>query len=212
MQWDQTGTPVLLLLALHMLSTDTHRAQGTVVSQTRPDVLMACALTIGAQLSTLSVHVATQILLQPDFAKNILHLSTSRLRAAYEAVAAFLRARGRPFVPAVAGVFVFARLSFSDKAADEAKLIQRLGAEGVGLVNGENCRWKERGWFRITFAIKEEKLKEALSRIGKALDIEGGADRRQKRSGKRKANSLDDIPREAKKVAIEHVPGIQGKA
>jgi hypothetical protein len=51
----------------------------------------------------------------------------------------------------------------------ERRVLEGLKRKKVCLVPGEACHMPERGWFRITFGVSEEVLKEALGRIEQLL-------------------------------------------
>ncbi|EGT39405.1 hypothetical protein CAEBREN_28805, partial [Caenorhabditis brenneri] len=73
-----------------------------------------------------------------------------------------------PFVPAQAGIFVFADFSkhlSSNDAVGELELFDRIAAAGVMLTPGVHQKCHVFGWFRIVFACTKEELEEGFRRL-----------------------------------------------
>lgn len=156
--------------------------QGALVTQQHNLIRIATALSTNAQTSIFTNLLATHVLLTPSSYRTLLSTSTARLRVAYVTTTAFLQRLHVPYIPAVAGPFVFARLAQAriekeknDGPVDEAvkereqMILQGLRKRKVCLVPGEACHMLESGWFRIAFGVSEEVLKEALGRIEQVL-------------------------------------------
>ena len=78
-----------------------------------------------------------------------------------------------PYINATAGCYVFAKLAVNARTwADEANFVQLLKNKGVLAAGGRSYATPptNMGWVRITFAVEEERLNEALRRIGLVLD------------------------------------------
>ncbi|KAF1751543.1 hypothetical protein GCK72_018097 [Caenorhabditis remanei] len=73
-----------------------------------------------------------------------------------------------PFVPAQAGIFVFADFSkhlSSNNSAGELELFDRIASAGVMLTPGVHQKCHVFGWFRIVFACTKEELEEGFRRL-----------------------------------------------
>ena len=97
-------------------------------------------------------------------------VNTARLRTSYFKLSRFLESRSIRYIPAVAGLFVFARLCDEGSEEAEKDMLAHLSQNRVCLVPGDACHCSEPGWFRITFALKESELQEGISRMGLAMD------------------------------------------
>ena len=91
------------------------------------------------------------------------------LREAYATIETFLVQRSINFVTAYAGFFVFARLCPSDDPAMEQNFQSALKRRNVCLASGTSYRFKQRGWYRVVFALPPEELKKGLARIEKSI-------------------------------------------
>lgn len=78
------------------------------------------------------------------------------------------------YMPANAGLSIFARLAPSAKTwDDEAAMVGRLRAAGVLVSPGRQYHGmqREKGWVRLSFSVAKPQLQEALRRIGNALEF-----------------------------------------
>ena len=87
------------------------------------------------------------------------------LREACSIVEEFCKKRNIKFLAASAGLFVFAQLCPEATEEDEKRFKEGLQTHGVTLACGTSYHCKERGWFRICFAVERVKLCEALRRL-----------------------------------------------
>lgn len=134
---------------------------------------MAAGSVIAAneQTSSLSA-VALSGLLRSPRLPDLLALNAARLADAYRTVTHFLTAHGVEFVPATAGVFVFARLVPGVRTwEEEAEAVARLRGAGVLVGAGRGFRGgeREKGWVRIVFAGDPAELRKGLDVIAFTL-------------------------------------------
>lgn len=73
------------------------------------------------------------------------------------------------FLPADAGMFVFARLTSGDETNSEQHFQQQMKNHGVVLASGSNYHMNQPGWFRISYALAPSVVAEGLLRIDKSL-------------------------------------------
>ncbi|CAI2353858.1 unnamed protein product [Caenorhabditis sp. 36 PRJEB53466] len=93
---------------------------------------------------------------------------TRRMAIHYRYTADNLKLLEIPFVPAQAGIFVFADFSkyiSSVDSAGELELFERLGSKGVMLTPGIHQKCHVFGWFRLVFACTKEELEEGFRRL-----------------------------------------------
>ncbi|KAF4633870.1 hypothetical protein G7Y89_g4250 [Cudoniella acicularis] len=143
---------------------------GALITQSSPSILLATALNIGPQVSSITSHLATTTILNPSFYSNFLETSVSRLRGAYLYTSAFLTKHGIDFVPATAGIFVLANLGENGTREGEVEVMEELKRERVKVIPAGAWGGIEGGWCRIVFAVKEKDLAEGLERIGRAVE------------------------------------------
>jgi gliotoxin/aspirochlorine biosynthesis aminotransferase len=104
-------------------------------------------------------------------------VTENRTKLAYLAnqVMSFFAHHNMAFVKPVAGVFIWVRLCGKCLTCEaEAQLAARIREAGVSVGTGQsylNCS-VEPGWFRVTFAVPDRVLYEALARIENALLLE----------------------------------------
>ncbi|KAK8108341.1 uncharacterized protein PG998_010354 [Apiospora kogelbergensis] len=98
--------------------------------------------------------------------KSWLDNSRSLLHKSADYISGFMEFHKIPFYHPVAGVFVWARLGGRDATEDlDLALWHKISAAGAALAYGAAFHEKERGWFRITFALRHDDLVEGLHRI-----------------------------------------------
>jgi DNA-binding transcriptional MocR family regulator len=101
---------------------------------------------------------------------NLLDLNTKRLRRAARIVIQFAEFHGLTYYRPVAGLYIWIRLSVECSNFDEEELlVQKCSRLGVFVGSGADYSEPQPGWFRLTFAIPEEKLFGGLQRIEEAM-------------------------------------------
>ena len=97
-----------------------------------------------------------------------------RLAQAYKSFTSFLKQHGIEYIPVNAGLYVFAKLAPDAKSwEDEAAMIENLKKAGVLASAGKAYHVvdEEKGWARLTFAIDQGQMIEALRRIEIGLQL-----------------------------------------
>lgn len=129
------------------------------------------ALASNTTTSTLSSIFVSALLTSPEIPK-LLALNSDRLTEAYRSLTAMLRKHNIHYLPAYAGLYVFAKIA-PDAGSwdDESKAVQKFKEAGVLVSSGKGYHGpeSEKGWARIGFATEKPKLVEALRRIDRAL-------------------------------------------
>uniref|UniRef100_A0A8R1HKF0 Aminotran_1_2 domain-containing protein n=1 Tax=Caenorhabditis japonica TaxID=281687 RepID=A0A8R1HKF0_CAEJA len=93
---------------------------------------------------------------------------TKRMAIHYRYTAENLSRLDIPFVPAQAGIFVFANFSKHCTTLDtagELDLFDRLATSGIMLTPGVHQKCHVPGWFRLVFACTKEELEEGIRRL-----------------------------------------------
>ncbi|KAK7928161.1 PLP-dependent transferase [Apiospora marii] len=139
---------------------------GILVTQNNPE-LREGVFTVERYTVSSATAVLTQALLQDlRTTEAWLEHSRSLLRKSADYATGFLAFHQVPFYRPVAGVFVWARLGGRDATeASDLALWGKTSAAGAALAYGAAFHEKERGWFRITFALPRDDLVEGLRRI-----------------------------------------------
>lgn len=139
--------------------------------QNNPAVYLSCALSTHSQVSCFSsLLAATAIIETSGTVSSFVAANNALLRTSYSKLAGFFKSLSIQYVPAVAGLFVLARLCDDDSEAAESDMLAKLNRRRVCLVPGQSCHCSEPGWFRITFALKATDLEEGMRRIGQAVN------------------------------------------
>ncbi|RHZ46029.1 pyridoxal phosphate-dependent aminotransferase [Aspergillus thermomutatus] len=144
---------------------------GCIVSQANPTLLLGLCLPMSAQVSSLTALCTASLLTSPELPR-LIQLNSERLLDCYRLLTDFLDSRRIEYVPATAGLFVFARLLPMAKSwDDEASLQHRLRREGLLVSPGKLYHLTPRqiGWFRLTFAIPKDQLTEAVAILARCL-------------------------------------------
>jgi aspartate/methionine/tyrosine aminotransferase len=126
---------------------------------------------MSAQVSSLTALCTTALLTSPALSR-LIQLNSERLLDCYRHLTEFLDSRGIEYIPATAGLFVFARLMPTAKSwDDEASLQQCLRREGVLVSPGRlyHLPSEQNGWFRLTFAIPKDQLTKAVAILARCL-------------------------------------------
>jgi DNA-binding transcriptional MocR family regulator len=105
--------------------------------------------------------------------EHILVRNRMLLRNAAELVGDFLSFHRFAFYRPVAGVFIWTRLGGETATeVSDAELMENFASAKVSVASGVPFHARDRGWFRITFALPREQLLEGLRRIERAMDLE----------------------------------------
>ncbi|OJJ45953.1 hypothetical protein ASPZODRAFT_26546 [Penicilliopsis zonata CBS 506.65] len=138
---------------------------GTFVSR-NPQVALAVALGANTQVSALTAIAMTSLLTNEAQLEQILKLSRTRLQTAYAAMRRFLRAHEMEYIPAWAGMYVWARLDKTITTWEQETALQkRLADHGVAVSAGRSYSSQQPGWYRLSFALEGDALAEGLRRI-----------------------------------------------
>jgi aspartate/methionine/tyrosine aminotransferase len=130
---------------------------------------MCVALSTHSQVSSLVVPFVESAALTDSMIATLCNQSRPFLEESRDIVVVFLEKRDIEFVPATAGLFIFAKLSLSSIDSEKA-LEKKLSKRGIVLASGTGYHCKEPGWFRICFSFERSKLVTALGRLGQVLD------------------------------------------
>lgn len=129
------------------------------------------SLTSSLHTSSLSAVFVTSLLTSVELPA-LIALNSKRLSESYRILVEFLQKREIEFIPAHAGLFVFARLAKGCRCwEEEAMIVERLKENGVLVSPGRTYHGleEEKGWIRITFAVPEDTLREGLERVQRCL-------------------------------------------
>jgi gliotoxin/aspirochlorine biosynthesis aminotransferase len=124
-------------------------------------------------MSSLTAISTTALLSSPQL-PGLLELNSTRLSEAYATMTMFLRRHNIEYIPVSYGLFVFARIApNADTWEDEVTAIDACKEAGVVVSSGKGYHVveKEKGWARLTFAIKRDLLDEALRRLAIGLGL-----------------------------------------
>lgn len=141
------------------------------MTQANPEMAIGLALASNTTISTLSSIFVSALLTSPEMPK-LLAWNSDRLAEAYRSLTAVLRKYDIPYLPAYAGLYLFAKIApDADNWDDESRAVQKFKNAGVLVSSGRGYHGpeNEKGWARIGFAIEKPKLKEAIRRIDCAL-------------------------------------------
>ncbi|KAL3459739.1 pyridoxal phosphate-dependent transferase [Aspergillus heterothallicus] len=143
---------------------------GCVVSQANPDLILALQLPSSTEVSALTSLCATALLTSPTL-PNLVTVNRKRLDDSYKAMATILQTHKVQYIPATAGLFVFARLRPNASPDEETKFQQRLKSEGIAVSPGQayHAGPENSGWYRLTFALPPAQLKRALAILDRSL-------------------------------------------
>ena len=118
---------------------------------------------------------ATTLIRSPKLPE-LMKINSERLASAYRVLTSFLKSRNVAYIPANAGLYVFARVA--PKAStweDETAQIARIKEAGVLVSSGKSYHVpeSEKGWARIGFAIPTDQLTEAIHRLDTVFSGDG---------------------------------------
>ncbi|KAF7931288.1 hypothetical protein BELL_0387g00140 [Botrytis elliptica] len=142
---------------------------GAIISQNNVAVRLGAALTVHGQVSSAASLFATRSILRPENVDFVVVHNGAILEKAYLRVKNFLLANGIAFIPATAGMFVFAQLCPNADAQTENEFQKRLKVVGLSLSAGTSYHYTEPGWFRICYAVEGSVLSEGLQRLNECL-------------------------------------------
>ncbi|KAF7128641.1 hypothetical protein CNMCM5793_003492 [Aspergillus hiratsukae] len=174
---------------------------GCIVSQANPTLLLGLRLPMSSQVSSLTALCTTSLLTSAKLPQ-LIQFNSERLLDCYRLLTDFLDSRRIEYVPATAGLFVFARLMPTAKSwDDEAKLKQSLQKKGLLVSPGKlyHLTSGQKGWFRLTFAIPKDQLTEAVAILARCvymrrrlLSTPSKRKRQSARLAKRKHSEVED--------------------
>ncbi|MCJ1271570.1 hypothetical protein MMC22_011472 [Lobaria immixta] len=146
---------------------------GCIVSQANQPLLTGVALASSTQTSSLSSVFVAALLTSPKL-PSLMAMNKRRLAESYQIVAAALRQWNVEFIPAHAGLFVFAKLAKEIRTwEEEAIAVERLKESGVLVGSGRafHVMEGEKGWMRMTFALPEDMLRAGLKKVQSCLQL-----------------------------------------
>ncbi|KAI1182819.1 1-aminocyclopropane-1-carboxylate synthase 7 [Nemania serpens] len=144
---------------------------GCCITQANRALQVGLALAANTQISSLTAIFTTALLTSPDLPA-LLQTNSSRLAEAYETITAFFERHGIDYLPVSHGPFVFAKVVANATSWDDESLAVACYKEaGVVISPGKayHIIENEKGWARLTFAIKRDQLDEALRRLEQGL-------------------------------------------
>ncbi|KAI1422005.1 1-aminocyclopropane-1-carboxylate synthase 7 [Xylaria sp. FL1777] len=140
---------------------------GCCVTQANRALHVGLALAANTQVSSLTA-IFTTALLTSSRLPSLLETNASRLAEAYGVMTTFLKLHNIEYIRVSHGPFVFAKV-VADAASweDESRAVACCKEAGVVISAGKSYHMpeKEKGWARLTFAIKRDQLDEALRRL-----------------------------------------------
>jgi DNA-binding transcriptional MocR family regulator len=103
--------------------------------------------------------------------RTLIDLNIRRLRRAAGIAVQFAEFHGLTYYKPVAGLYIWLRLrpNGCESRDEEEDVVRRCAARGVLIGSGDDYAAEQPGWFRLTFALPEQVLLEALRRIEEAL-------------------------------------------
>jgi aspartate/methionine/tyrosine aminotransferase len=125
------------------------------------------ALAAMSQCSGLSTVFATGLLNSPRLS-SLIDLNAERLSKAYTTLTTFFKNYQIQYIPCNAGIYLFVKIAPKAKTwEDEAAMVERLKNAGVLVSSGRAYHGPEteKGWARISFAVKPSDLEEAIRRM-----------------------------------------------
>jgi aspartate/methionine/tyrosine aminotransferase len=150
--------------------------KGCTVSQFNEEMAVGVALAANNQISALSTIFVTTLLTSPNL-DSLIALNKERLSLSYAKLTNLFKKHGIPYLPCNAGLYVFARLARRATWEDESNMVQKLKQAGVLVSAGKayHVPESEKGWMRVSFAVHEADLVEAMRRMETVLTTSTGA-------------------------------------
>lgn len=150
-------------------NSDFFQIKASVVSQDNTNLIQTISVTGCLQISNLAT-LSARCILTASALPDILSRNRDKLAECYRIMTTFLNSRQIEYIPATAGLYVFARLLHSEMD-DEAQQAQILQDSGILVGTGQSYHTPGKGWFRLVFSIgSPHLLQEALGRLGTVLD------------------------------------------
>lgn len=149
----------------------------------RQDLYDAIAAQQESKVPPFTSVAATGLLRDKAFLHEILDENPKLLLTNYLIIENFLEYYEVPRVPAIAGVYVFARLlSVANPERpinfdEDSKLDAEFKSNNVRLNRGGNFHSTEAGWFRIVFGVSKDRLVEGLKELRWFWGLRGGSRR-----------------------------------
>ncbi|KAL2869632.1 O-methyltransferase gliM [Aspergillus lucknowensis] len=160
---------------------------GCVISQANPELILGLRVPTSTEVSSLSTLCSMALLASGDLPK-LIELNQKRLSLSYRAVIATLESHGVEYIPATAGLCVFARLAPDAKTLDDEISFQRHLRDSGLLVSPDRERTME-----STLKILGASLQEALSQLTGPLNKERLATLHDHSEGRLVDANLDEI-------------------
>ncbi|KAL4783356.1 hypothetical protein BJX76DRAFT_368480 [Aspergillus varians] len=136
---------------------------GCVVSQANPELILGLRLPTSTEVSSLTALCTTALLTSPKLS-HLVRLNKKRLLSSYRAVASVLEACGVGYIPATAGVFIFAQLApGAETIDDEVRFQKRLRDSGLLVANDK---------MEATLKVLSASLQEAVTQLNGPLGTE----------------------------------------
>ncbi|KKP00668.1 hypothetical protein THAR02_07222 [Trichoderma harzianum] len=157
---------------IYALSTfgDRGESSGCLVSQANKELRMSQAILNNAKLCNAATVMISPMLSNTFEMEKIVDLNTKRLHRAAQIAIQFAEFHHLEYYKPVAGLYIWLRLSTECATFDdEEALVQRCSQFGVFVGSGADYSEPQPGWFRLTFAIPEDKLIQGLRRIEEAV-------------------------------------------
>ncbi|KAL7942001.1 PLP-dependent transferase [Trichoderma barbatum] len=146
---------------------------GCLVSQDNRSLRISQAVLNNAKICNVAAIMISPMLSNTPEVEKLMELSKKRLRRTAQIALHFAEFHGMEYYKPVAGLYIWVRLSAQCvNFEEEEALVQRCSQLGVFVGSGADYAEPEPGWFRLTFAIPEEKLLEGLRRIEVAVGYE----------------------------------------
>ncbi|KAG7434210.1 putative aminotransferase gliI [Fusarium oxysporum f. sp. raphani] len=146
---------------------------GFLVTQKNPELRNAMAILNRYRVSNATSVIASSLFSDLLVLEHILVRNRMLLRNAAELVGDFLTFHRFTFYRPVAGVFIWTRLGGETATeVSDAELMESFASAKVSVASGVPFHARDRGWFRITFALPREQLLEGLQRIERAMGLE----------------------------------------
>ncbi|KAI0420287.1 PLP-dependent transferase [Xylaria grammica] len=151
---------------------------GCVVSQNRDFTDAVRAICRFASPSQFSMQIAASLLEDQDYIRSFLATSRARLLHNRLVAESLLSEAGVAFHDhGNAGLFMWVDLrpflpvaeTGGDGWAAQKLIAERLEQAGVVLQSGETYRAPRPGWFRLTFSLDEESLREGIRRLSRVI-------------------------------------------
>ncbi|TWU74044.1 hypothetical protein ED733_002568 [Metarhizium rileyi] len=144
---------------------------GFLVTQSNKELRMSQAILNNAKLCNAAAVMIAPILRDERTVSRLLELNLQRLRKAAEIAIQFAEFHGLTYYNPVAGLYIWLRLSDTCKLEEEEEaIVRRCALQGALIGSGADYAEPQPGWFRITFALQQDRFLDGLRRIEKAMD------------------------------------------